>query len=117
MEASERASGFGNGELAGLGDALRELGAEARETAARFSESLDLDRRMEESPLAVLGVAAALGIVVGGGLWPLLRPFVKAAARSALSPSNLLAIGAALGALRAARARAPGPIPPSTSSH
>jgi hypothetical protein len=31
-----------------------------------------------------------------------MRPFVKAAARTALSPTNLLAIGAALGAMRAA---------------
>jgi hypothetical protein len=40
--------------------------------------------------------------VLGGGLWPLLRPFVKAAAKTALSPTNLLAIGAAIGAMRAA---------------
>ncbi len=117
MEASGRTGGFGNGDLAGVSDALRELGAEAREAAARFSESLDIDRRMQESPMAVLGVAAAVGLVVGGGLWPLLRPFVKAAARSALSPSNLLAIGAAVGAVRAAGAREADRAPPSSASH
>jgi len=57
---------------------------------------------MQENPMAVLGVAAAAGVVLGGGLWPILRPFVKAAARAALSPTNLLAIAAALGAMRAA---------------
>jgi len=118
MEASDRAGGLRNGDLTGVSDAVRELGAEAREAAARFSESLDLDRRMQESPLAVLGVAAAVGLVVGGGLWPLLRPFMKAVARSAFSPSNLIAIGAAVGALRAAAARGEaGPASPSTSSH
>ena len=60
---------------------------------------------MQETPLAVLGAAAAAGFVLGGGLWPVLRPFAKAAFRTALSPGNLLAIGAALGAMRAARGR------------
>lgn len=95
-------------EVDGLGDALREFGAEVREAAASFSEALDVDRRMEEAPLAVLGVAAAAGLVLGGGFWPLLRPFVKAAARSALSPANLVAVGVALGAIRAAGGREPG---------
>ncbi len=116
MEASERAGGSRMADLGGLGDALRELGAEARDAAARFSESLDLDRRMEEQPMAVLGVAAAVGLVIGGGLWPLLRPFVKAVARSALSPSNLLAVGAAMGAMRASGAREAG-APPASTSH
>ena len=53
--------------------------------------------------MAVLGVAGAAGFVLGGGLWPVLRPFLKAATRAALSPANLLAIGAAVGAMRAAR--------------
>jgi hypothetical protein len=115
MDPSERAGGMRSGDVAGLADALRDLGAEAREAAARLSESLDLDRRMEETPLAVLGVAAAAGLVFGGGLWPLLRPFVRAVARSALSPSNLLAVGAAVGAFRAAGARDAGPVPRSTA--
>jgi hypothetical protein len=95
----------------GVGDlrvAFRELGAEAREAASRFAEAIELDRRMEETPMAVLGVAAAAGFVLGGGLWPLLRPFVKSAIRAAVSPGNLLAIGAALGAMRAAREADPG---------
>jgi hypothetical protein len=117
MEPSERAGGMAGGDVAGLGDALRELGAEAREAAARLSESLELERRMEETPLAVLGVAAAVGVILGGGLWPLLRPFVKAAARSALSPANLLAFGAAVGAMRAAGTRAPGPVRGSGTAH
>ncbi len=116
MEPSER-GGMGIGDMAGLGDAVRELGAEAREAAARVSESLELERRMEEMPLVVLGVAAGVGLVLGGGLWPLLRPFVKAAARSALSPANLLAVGAAVGAMRAATAREPGPVQGSTTAH
>ena len=59
---------------------------------------------MRETPMTVLAVAAGAGLVLGGGLWPVLRPFVKLAARTALSPTNLLALGAALGALRAAGA-------------
>lgn len=117
MESSERAGAMMSGDVGGLGDALRELGGEAREAAARLSRSLDLERRMEETPLAVLGVAAAVGLVLGGGLWPLLRPFVKAAARSALSPANLLAVGAAVGAMRAASSRERGPVQGSTAPH
>lgn len=105
------------GDVAGLGDALRELGAEAREVGARFAEVVELDRRMEETPLVVLGVAAAVGLVLGGGLWPLLRPFVKAAARTALTPTNLLALGAAVGAMRAAGVREAAPAHTSTASH
>jgi hypothetical protein len=66
-------------------------------------ERLEIDRRMRDDPWLVLGVAAGAGFVLGGGLWPMLRPLVKAAGRAALSPSNLLAIAAALGATRAAR--------------
>jgi hypothetical protein len=97
------------GELGDLGAALRELSGEARELAERLAQSLELERRMEETPLAVLGVAAAAGFVLGGGLWPVLRPLLKAAARTALSPANVLAVGAALGAMRAAGSRDPAP--------
>jgi hypothetical protein len=76
---------------------------------------VELERRMEESPFAVLGVAAAAGFVLGGGLWPVLRPFMKSALRTALSPGNLLAIGAAIGAMRAAGAGGAEPEPPATS--
>ena len=101
---SQGPAGMGQGEGSeNVTDALRDLGAETREAIGRLAEELELDRRMQESPLAVLGVAAAAGFVLGGGLWPVLRPFVKAAARTALSPGNLLAIGAAVGAMRAAR--------------
>ncbi len=83
-------------------EALRSLAEEASEAWKRFTTEIELDRRMRESPMTVLGVAAAAGFVLGGGLWPALRPFVKAAGRAALSPANLLAIGAAVGAMRAA---------------
>src|SRR5512146_2686481 len=92
-------------EIGGLGDVnetLRSVGEQAREAWDRFAQRVELDRRMRDNPMAVLGVAAAAGFVLGGGLWPVLRPFVKAATRAALSPANLLAVGAAVGALRAA---------------
>lgn len=108
MERDLRAGGMGEGELGDVADALRELGTEAREAVTRLAEELELERRMTESPMVVLGAAAAAGFVLGGGLWPVLRPLVKAAARTALSPSNLLAIGAAVGAMRAARLREDG---------
>ena len=87
---------------ADVNETLRSMAEQAREAWGRFAEEVELERRMRENPLAVLGVAAAAGFVLGGGLWPAVRPFVKAAARAALSPANLLAVGAALGAMRAA---------------
>ncbi len=88
-----------------VNETLRSMTEQARETWGRFAEEVELERRMRESPLTVLGVAAAAGFVLGGGLWPTLRPFVKAAARAALTPTNLLAIGAAVGAMRATGSR------------
>jgi hypothetical protein len=88
-----------------VGETLRSVAEQAREVWDRFAEQVELERRLRENHIAVLGVAAAAGVVLGGGLWPVMRPFVKAAARTALSPTNLLAIGAALGALRAATAQ------------
>ncbi|HEY6100669.1 MAG TPA: hypothetical protein VIW03_14625 [Anaeromyxobacter sp.] len=93
------------GDVQEVNETLRSVAEQAREAWDRFAEEVELDRRMQENPMAVLGVAAAAGFVLGGGLWPLMRPFVKAAARAALSPGNLLAIGAAVGAMRAASAR------------
>ncbi len=93
-----------------VNETLRSVGEQAREAWERFAEEVELDRRMQENPLAVLGVAAAAGVVLGGGLWPLIRPFVKAAARAALSPANLLAVGAAVGAMRAAQSRDGAPM-------
>ena len=105
-------------ELSDMTDALRDLGVELREAVGRLAEDLELERRMQETPLAVLGAAAAAGFVLGGGLWPVLRPFAKAAFRTALSPGNLLAIGAALGAMRAARGGDEGPAPEAgTATH
>lgn len=86
-----------------VNETLRSVAEQARETWDRFAEEVELERRLRETPMMVLGVAAAAGFVVGGGLWPLLRPFAKAAARAAMSPANLLAIGAAVGAMRAAQ--------------
>lgn len=88
-----------------VNETLRTVAEQAREAWTRFAHDVELERRMDESPMTVLGVAAAAGFVLGGGLWPVLRPFVKAATRAALSPANLLAIGAAVGAMRAAGAR------------
>jgi hypothetical protein len=85
-----------------MGKALRSVGDEAREALGRFAERIELERRIREQPLTVLAVAASAGFVLGGGLWPALRPIVKGAVRAAMSPANLLAIGAALGAMRAA---------------
>jgi hypothetical protein len=45
-----------------------------------------------------------------------LRPFVKAATRAAMSPTNLLAIGAAIGAIRAAQGEEP-PEPGGAGAH
>jgi hypothetical protein len=73
------------------------------DAAQQASEKLEIEKRLQENPWLVLGVAAGAGFLLGGGLWPVLRPLVKSAARTAMSPSNLLAIAAALGAMRAAQ--------------
>ncbi len=104
-------------QLADVTDALRDLGAELREAVGRLAEDLELERRMQETPLTVLGAAAAAGFVLGGGLWPVLRPFAKAAFRTALSPGNLLAIGAALGAMRATQGRDGASAPEAGATH
>jgi hypothetical protein len=83
------------------GEVVRGYVEQARAAVERIAQEIELERRIQESPLAVLGVAAAAGFVLGGGLWPVLRPFARAAIRTALSPGNLVAIGAAIGALRA----------------
>ena len=105
----------GMDEMGDLTEALRDLGDQAREAMGRLAEELEIERRMRGTPLAVLGVAAAAGFVLGGGLWPVLRPVLKAATRAALSPTNLLAIGAAMGAMRAAQQRDTIPEEPQAS--
>jgi hypothetical protein len=97
--AAREAQG-GAEDVAGM---VSELVEEAQEAFRRVSEELELERRMREQPLAVLGIAAAAGFVLGGGLWPALRPVVRGAVRAALSPANVLAVAAAVGAMRAAR--------------
>ncbi len=92
-------------EIGNVNDTLRTVAEQARDAWDRFAEDVELERRMQETPMTVLAVAAGAGFVLGGGLWPVLRPFVKSAARAALSPANLLAIGAAIGAMRAASGR------------
>lgn len=82
------------------GEMVRGYAEQAREAVERFVDEVELERRIQENPMAVLGVAAAAGFVLGGGLWPVLRPFARAALRTALSPANLLAIGAAIGAMK-----------------
>jgi hypothetical protein len=75
------------------------------ELVQQASERLEIERRVRENPWMVLGIAAGAGFILGGGLWPAVRPLVKSAGRAALSPSNLLAIAAAVGAMRAAGAQ------------
>ncbi len=91
-------------------EALGAIREEVMAAAQRLGQELQLEQRMRQNPMAVLGMAAGAGFLLGGGLWPMLRPIVRSALRGAMSPSNLLAIAAALGALRAAEGQArPGP--------
>jgi hypothetical protein len=80
-------------------EAIAALKEELLRKAERASERLEIERRMAENPWMVLGLAAGAGFVLGGGLWPALRPLVKAAGRWAMTPPNLLAIAAAVGAM------------------
>jgi hypothetical protein len=95
----------GMGDVGEMNETLRSVADQAREVWDRFAQEVQLERRLRENPMAVLGVAAAAGFVLGGGLWPIIRPFARAGMRAALSPANLLAIGAAVGAMRAAGER------------
>jgi hypothetical protein len=106
----------GIGETGEMDETLQSVAEQAREVWDRFAEQVELERRLRENPMAVLGVAAAAGFLLGGGLWPVVRPFVRAATRAALSPANLLAIGAAVGALRAASHREEGAAAPAGGS-
>jgi hypothetical protein len=91
------------GEVLAALDAVRE---QATSAAMRIAQDLELERRMRENPMGTLAIAAGAGFVLGGGLWPALRPFIRAAARTVLSPQNLVALVAAAGALQAARSGA-----------
>lgn len=97
------AEGLGAMDPQEIAQALSAVKNQVLEAVEQASERLEIERRMRENPWVVLGVAAGAGFVLGGGLWPTLRPIVKAAARSALSPSNLVAVVAALGAFKAAQ--------------
>ncbi|BDG07241.1 hypothetical protein [Anaeromyxobacter paludicola] len=83
--------------------AVQALREQLVEAAARLEEQLELERRMRENPFAVLGIAAGAGFILGGGLWPVLRPFARSLARAATSPANLMALAAAFGAMRASQ--------------
>jgi hypothetical protein len=98
---AEKIEGMDPGELLAAMDMLKE---QALSTAQRVAERLELERRMREKPMETLAMAAGAGFLLGGGLWPILRPFVRATAKGLLSPQNLLAIAAAAGALKVAAA-------------
>jgi hypothetical protein len=95
---AERTGSLDPTEIVEAASAIKE---QLTDVVQRASERFEVERRLQENPWLVLSIAAGAGFVLGGGLWPVLRPLVKAAGRSALSPSNLLAIVAAIGALRA----------------
>jgi hypothetical protein len=95
---ADRTRDLGPGEIV---EAVAALKDEVLRKAEQASERLQIDRRMAENPWMVLGLAAGAGFVLGGGLWPTLRPLVKAAGRWALAPTNLIAIATAVGAMRA----------------
>ncbi len=105
-----------------IAEAISAVKEQAVDAVQEARERLEIDRRMRENPWLVLGLAAGAGFVLGGGLWSALRPIARAAARAAASPSNLLAIAAALGAMRAVRgedgegdvAAAPDPAEPTS---
>lgn len=94
---------------AAMVDAVSALKDEVLDAVEEARQRLELDRRMRENPWAVLGVAAGAGFVLGGGLWPVLKPVLKAVGRTAFTPANLVALAAAVGAMRAAQGRAAAP--------
>lgn len=95
------AQGIGSMDPSELLQAASTIKDQLTHAIEQASERLELERRVRENPWTVLAIAAGAGFVLGGGLWPALRPVVRTAARTALAPSNLLAIAAAFGAMRA----------------
>lgn len=102
------ADGIGSMDPQEIAHAVSAVKDQVVRAAQQAAEQLEVERRMHENPWMVLGVAAGAGFLLGGGLWPALRPMVKAAARAALSPANLLAIAAAFGAMKAAQGQGEG---------
>ena len=82
-------------DMGDVNETLRSVAEQARDAWGRLSEEVELGRRMRENPMAVLGVAAAAGFVLGGGL----------------------AIGAAIGAMRAASSREDVPAGATDTEH
>jgi len=76
MDEQERAGNGAHGnQRPGLGarvehisSSAQQVWTEARGVASDLKEAVDLDRRMEEHPYAMLGAAAAVGYIIGGGL-------------------------------------------------
>jgi hypothetical protein len=102
------ADGFGAVNPQEIAEAISAVKDQLVEAVQQASERLELERRMRENPWMVLGVAAGAGFLLGG-------------ARTALSPPNLIAVAAALGALKAAQAgqpeAEPETEPPTPTSH
>ncbi|HTP25612.1 MAG TPA: hypothetical protein VMK12_08135 [Anaeromyxobacteraceae bacterium] len=94
---------FGSLDPSEVADVAIRLGDDLVKALGRANERLELERRLLEHPWLVLGLAGGAGFVLGGGLWPLLRPVAKSAARAALVPGNLVAIATAVGAALALR--------------
>jgi hypothetical protein len=92
---------IGSLDPADLVQAATTIKEQLTDAVQQASERFEVERRLQENPWMVLGIAAGAGFLLGGGLWPALRPLVRAAGRTAMAPSNLLAIAAAFGALRA----------------
>jgi|SRR5215471_20308125 len=76
MDEQERAGNGAHGnQRPGLGarvehisSSAQQVWTEARDAVSELKETIDLRRRMEEHPYAMLGAAAAVGYILGGGL-------------------------------------------------
>ena len=98
--------GFGAMDPQEIARAISAVKDQVVEAIQQTSERLEIERRMRENPWTVLGVAAGAGFLLGGGLWPALRPFVKAAALGALKVAQ--------GEAGAETGREPGPATPTS---
>lgn len=100
------AEGIGSMDPQEIAQAVSAVKDQVVQAVQQASERFEVERRLQENPWMVLGIAAGAGFLLGGGLWPALRPILKATARTALSPSNVIAIAAAVGAMKAAQGNA-----------
>lgn len=112
--------GFG-ARVGHIGSSAQQVITEARDVVSDLKQTVDLRRRVEQHPYAMLGAAAAVGYVLGGGLLTsmtgsLIRLGVRLAALPFIKQELLNLAGNAVAGLGNRPAPTPGTEPSSTGA-